>query len=935
MKMPFRLRRMAAHGVITGLFVPGEDAGGLLALCGRLSGVFPPVYAVPGGFLIRLPAGLPSQTPESPGVAVPGALLLRSLVDHLFLPADAELEPHLLPDEAIGLTRRQGLVFLPGPRVLGFDPAHPLHPGELVQPPLLLPSPALGEGLGVRGERHWQPLPQRPVLPDRLREVILDRPLETPESIISSGGEAIGTETPRPPQAGMGAQMAGQAAAGAGKGLLWLGNALGWKALASLGARLIDEAVRRVPRVSEAILGAQEAALRELLRQFREGNLEDALRRALPLGSAPSRGSLAAQDARLPWHNLLYSLGELLGGSQRPASVWLGGMNVRSELESEYRKAAEAATRRGDYRRAAFIYGKLLQDYRLAADVLARGGLHHDAAVLYLDKLGDPLSAARCFEAGGEIDRALHLYRQRNEHALAGDLLRRAGELEGAVEEYRLAADRLVAENNHLAAGELFLQRVNRADLALDYFAAGWAGRPHGSSLACLHRLLALHAEQAASAELLRLVDEADELFSRSALAGPALDHQASQFYNALAGLARRDNLTDCREDLHDRALLGLAARLRQRAGFEDRPGGTVSSLFGAAPHWSPSLVRDADHAYRTAVRQRPARTNTAAVTRMKTLRGRVTAVCAASTTGDLFLGFETGALVGFQPRPGIQHPFPAYPWPIASVSTDPSGEHLLILRVGEEVLHLSSAQRSGGSYQMGKWRTLEHQQEQPRPPLVTPLAVLDGIVCGWMWAGRFLVRLWGSDFLPNGRVDLPFPPDEFQAGVILPSTEEVSDRTLPVLVGGGALWLPAGQLLRPGRRVYSSPSRPAGAGLIHPVLSWLIPSRSHLELAGLRSEGGIFWCQSNPSTARLKFQEQSIASADFRATALLGPARLAGVTATGVQWLQVGGTAGVQVTGQTPAHLEDAIACFASPLTGELLVVCAEGDVVRVAIPA
>ena len=43
--------------------------------------------------------------------------------------------------------------------------------------------------------------------------------------------------------------------------------------------------------------------------------------------------------------------------------------------------------RAGDYRRAAFIYGKLLQDYRLAADVLARGGLYHDAAVIYLENI--------------------------------------------------------------------------------------------------------------------------------------------------------------------------------------------------------------------------------------------------------------------------------------------------------------------------------------------------------------------------------------------------------------------------------------------------------------------------------------------------------------------------------------------------------------------
>src|SRR5262249_11043814 len=160
--------------------------------------------------------------------------------------------------------------------------------------------------------------------------------------------------------------------------------------------------------LSEALLGRQEAALRELLRHFREGKLEQALRRALPIGGA-GRGSRPAGDANLPVHQLCYSLGSLLG--DRPADLWVCAPDVPPQLAAEYRKAAEEATRAGDYRRAAFIYGKLLSDYRLAADVLLRGGLFHDAAILYLSKLGDVLAAAHAFAAAGEIDRSLELYR--------------------------------------------------------------------------------------------------------------------------------------------------------------------------------------------------------------------------------------------------------------------------------------------------------------------------------------------------------------------------------------------------------------------------------------------------------------------------------------------------------------------------------------------
>jgi tetratricopeptide (TPR) repeat protein len=218
--------------------------------------------------------------------------------------------------------------------------------------------------------------------------------------------------------------------------------------------------------LSESVLGRQEAALLALLAAFREGDLEAALRRALPLGEEGGRGGQAAQDANLPVHKPFYSLADLLGGRNSRPSVWLGGGRVQVDLAVEYRKAAEAATARGDYRRAAFIYGKLLRTYQLAAAVLSRGGLHHDAAVLYLEKVGDELMAAREFAAAGEVDQAVALYRPRGEHALAGDVLRQAGEEEAAFAEYQLAATRLADDDQNHAAGELMLKRAGRPDTA-------------------------------------------------------------------------------------------------------------------------------------------------------------------------------------------------------------------------------------------------------------------------------------------------------------------------------------------------------------------------------------------------------------------------------------------------------------------------------------
>ncbi len=408
MNTPFRLRKTEAPGAVAGLLLVSDRAADLLALIAAVGFDRPPnAYAVSGGFLLKLAA--------RPAVPYPNTIRLRALAADLFLPADAELVPALLPDEAAGLVRERGLIFLPGGRVLGYDAGTPLEIADLLAAPRRL-------------ARTWRSFPERPARAERLHNILLDLPDDTPDAVLQAGGAGIGVEAPRPAAVGPLATAGAAAQLGLGKFLMGLGGLLRLKGLARLGAEMAQSAIEWAPRLSESVLGRQEAALRALLREFREGDLERALRRALPLGEAGDRGGAEAKDANLPVHKLFYSLSELLGGRPGRAGVWLGGGRVQSELAAEYRKAAEAATARGDYRRAAFIYGKLLRSYQLAAAVLSRGGLHHDAAILYLEKLDDLLMAARAFAAAGEIDRAVALYRQRGEHALAGDVLRRAGE---------------------------------------------------------------------------------------------------------------------------------------------------------------------------------------------------------------------------------------------------------------------------------------------------------------------------------------------------------------------------------------------------------------------------------------------------------------------------------------------------------------------------
>src|SRR5262249_6080154 len=145
-KTPFRLWRRPVPEPATALLLPNHDAAALAGLCVRLGlDPLPPVFFVADGFLLKLPR--PRTEPLG------GVLRLRALAEYLFLPVDADLAPALLPDEAADLVKRRGLVFLPGGRVLAFDPGRPLPLAKVIT--------------GVPRRGAWQALPEPAPLAER------------------------------------------------------------------------------------------------------------------------------------------------------------------------------------------------------------------------------------------------------------------------------------------------------------------------------------------------------------------------------------------------------------------------------------------------------------------------------------------------------------------------------------------------------------------------------------------------------------------------------------------------------------------------------------------------------------------------------------------------------------------------------------------------
>jgi tetratricopeptide (TPR) repeat protein len=958
MKVAFALRRVALRLPVTALLLPTHEVDRLLKLCARLGGdALPAIFAVADGFLLKLPG--PTQK------NFPGTMPLRSLAADLLIPADAELMPALLDDEASGLGRDQGLIFLPGNRVLAYAPRQPVLLSDLVK-------------VGTVVRTSWQAFPEPRAWPARIQQILLEVPEPPAEELLEGGREDIGSEDPRPDEASLGAKVLGQGGMMAGKGMMSLGRLLHLSMLTDLGRRLIKNALERAPRLTEGILGRQEAALRWLLQQFREGRIEQALRRALPLGDPAERGPVVQGGSHLPFQNILYSLANLLGDRGGYAAVWHGGGDVHAQLLEEYRKAAEAAAAAGDYRRAAYIYGKLLRDFRTAANVLHQGGLHHDAAILYLTKVGDTLAAAGAFAAAGEIDRAVELFRQAGRHLEAGDLLRQAGEDEAAVTEYVIAADEVVAESrNYLMAGELLHRRAGRPDLARKYFLAGWSQRPAKNDIVCAIRAAEVDAAAGEAEPLLRLVEEAERY-----LRPPGNEREAGQFFTHLAHLADSPSLLAVRDDLRDLAQNALASKLRQRAALAAYPGNLVSDLFGQSGAWDNALVCDADFALKAALRpkeealsralglirlQAASREDTsnqkATFSRVQVGSGLVTAACYAPGSGVIFLGFQNSDVYVFRPSRSEVGKLPSSDAGcVSALATDERGQLVVALRSRE----------AGPSNLMSYLITPEEDYRvegivASHPPhcSLAPLIFGDSLIhILGVWDESRLSFLRGPLLVSWGDLVDPEEGVEVSSALLLPSHAQSLGELAILVFCHGNVWYCA----RPRRerrrwaavrwsvgRLGWEPCIPESNSLKNIPISWLWSAKTHLELAGLTRQGTLHWsvvdvgqqasadsllestplgdADHDPQMLQIPARLSSVRPEGYLAATLIRAGHVAGVSRSHIDWLRAGSKE-FKRWATTEVTLPGAVACFPSYSTRELIVVCRDGVVVRVPIP-
>jgi hypothetical protein len=171
----------------------------------------------------------------------------------------------------------------------------------------------------------------------------------------------------------------------------------------------------------------------------------------------------------------------------------------------------------------------------------------------------------------------------------------------------------------------------------------------------------------------------------------------------ALAGLPP---LKPFAAELRDRSVLALARRLRSGVEAGRPPAPLVSTLFGRSKDWPAGLVSDADFAATEALRRSLATPSHAdrdpSIHGFQIGRGFVTATAAATASGEIFIGFDTGLVLAYRPERNQVVKVAEDIHPVTALAVDPEGQTLVALRQSPRGTALLRAlKRPDGSFRL------------------------------------------------------------------------------------------------------------------------------------------------------------------------------------------------------------------------------------------
>jgi tetratricopeptide (TPR) repeat protein len=461
-------------------------------------------------------------------------LACRSLLDRIYLPVDAELDPPVTNTELAELCTWEIAFFHPALGLIGFDEQSCLHLWDLLKPPdervenwnfarhgpaplpalsaiLVARPPAMNEIFGgAEKEIGSEPITDLPRAPDEPRDDRFSKSRRDLERLIARAVEQAMKLFPK-----------------VGSGAGWAGKVQSW-------------AQRQLNRVDEQLQRLRNKELHRLLSML-DNDPEAGLRHAVPLNSFPHRG-IAPPGGRLGMRSLNFDPRRLGGG---PADFWHVPFDLQEALRRRYREMGDREMQLGRYRRAAYIYAELLGDLVSSAHALKQGRLFREAAVLYEEQLHNPLEAARCLAEGGLLAEAIERYEKMGRWLEAADLYERLGNQTAADAAVRRVVNDCLAQEDLMGAAKLVEERLRSPDEAIDLLRQAWPNsRQAAASIGALFRLWGrLGRHDAAIARLAQFTQEpvapALSLPLLGSLAGPLRDYPDARVRHDAADFSR------------------------------------------------------------------------------------------------------------------------------------------------------------------------------------------------------------------------------------------------------------------------------------------------------------------------------------------------------------------------------------------------------------
>jgi hypothetical protein len=445
-------------------------------------------------------------------------------------------------------------------------------------------------------------------------------------------------------------------------------------------------------------------------------------------------------------------------------------------------------------------------------------------------------------------------------------------------------------------------------------------------------RLATQYANPESAAEFLSLLGETDDFYKP-----PGNQASAALFYNTIAELADKPSMAGLRDDLRDRALVALANKLRQRSKEEEKPGPQVSYFFGRDRHWSPATVNDAAFAYKAALKSPKSAELTKkspAPTRFHLGNGTITALCSAPEAGHVFIGFDGGQVICFDP---VQKAVKALPVSLGrpvDIACNPSGAFVVLVRdVRGSMMQCLSYRRDNDGF----YHEVGHQQGTG--DRLTPV-----VDAGCPYVGLYSLKaftvLRDDQLTPIGLLteDLDYRLEiTCEALIIIDPTRAPFAGIEALCFDHGVMYACNTQRREQSETQLGWTIRPQSDALFQQdSQTWFDGEGAHCEIARISQDGGgIYWSHLHRHETHWRLRASGIASghSGYNAAAILQPGKIAAARQGRIVFLRARGYWLVPWS-TIDLSLPTPLGCFYSPRTNEVTVITKDNEAVCVPVP-